>query len=177
MSALHYGTYDYSDSLQIAAGHQSMEHPAADYAKHVMQVAVAGTNVCLSDGSTNVLPVGSTAQITAAWQLHARLVRRSLEHGFYQGWDLHPAQLVTRFISTYAFYRDGFAPAATRLRNYLEGADSGTLDEPATARPLARFVQRGVQCGAIDEAEVEGQCGVPLSALTAVLRPSATREA
>lgn len=177
VSALHYGTYDYSDALHIAPGHQSMEHPAADYAKHVMQVAAAGTNVRLSDGSTNVLPVGSSAEITAAWRLHARLVRRSLEHGFYQGWDLHPAQLVTRFISTYAFYREGFAPAVTRLCNYLEAADSGILDEPATARPLARFVQRGVQCGAIDEAEVEGECGMPASALEAALRPPTTLEA
>ncbi|WP_309126260.1 DUF6986 family protein, partial [Kocuria sp.] len=74
VEALHYGTYDYSDSLQVAAAYQSMEHPAADHAKAVMQVAVAGTGVRLSDGSTNVLPTGDEEQRRAAWALHARLV-------------------------------------------------------------------------------------------------------
>src|SRR3954452_7564450 len=91
-TGLHYGTYDYSAALGISAAHQSMEHPAADHAKAVMQVAAAGTGVRLSDGSTNILPVGDRTAVHAAWRLHARLVRRSLERGFYQGWDLHPAQ-------------------------------------------------------------------------------------
>src|SRR5260370_37205838 len=68
---LHYGTYDYSAACGIAAGYQAMDHPVADYAKAVMQVAAAGTGVRLSDGSTNVLPVGDTASVHAAWQLHA----------------------------------------------------------------------------------------------------------
>ena len=92
-----------------------MEHPVADYAKDVMQAAVAGTGVHLSDGSTNILPVGSDEQIQAAWRLHHRLVRRSLERAIYQGWDLHPAQLPTRFIANITFYREGFDRAATRL--------------------------------------------------------------
>ena len=154
ISALHYGTYDYSDSVQIAAEYQSMEHPAADYAKAVMQVAVAGTGVRLSDGSTNILPLGTPEEIRAAWQLHARLVRRSLERGFYQGWDLHPAQLPTRYLATYAFYRRGFPAAAERLGNYVHRRESTVLDEPATARALARFIQRAAACGAVTEAEV-----------------------
>ena len=111
-TSLHYGTYDYSASCGIAAAYQSMEHPAADHAKAVMQVAAAGTGVHLSDGSTNVLPVGDHDDVVTAWQLHGRLVRRSLERGYYQGWDLHPAQLPSRFLATYAFYREGLEPAA-----------------------------------------------------------------
>ncbi|WP_322938575.1 DUF6986 family protein [Nocardioides bizhenqiangii] len=154
-TGLHYGTYDYSASCGIAAGYQSMEHPAADHAKAVMQVAAAGTGVFVSDGSTNVLPVGDRDAVHAGWRLHARLVRRSLERGFYQGWDLHPAQLPSRFAATYAFYREGLPSAAARLRAYLGGGDSGFLDEPATATALAGFVLRGVECGAVDDSEVE----------------------
>ncbi|WP_104053312.1 MULTISPECIES: aldolase/citrate lyase family protein [unclassified Arthrobacter] len=168
VSALHYGTYDYSDSVQIAAQYQSMEHPAADYAKAVMQVAAAGTGVRLSDGSTNILPLGTPEEIRTAWQLHARLVRRSLERGFYQGWDLHPAQLPTRFLATYAFYREGFDAAARRLDTYVRKQVGTVLDEPATARALARFVHRGLLCGALTEAEIEqgtGLTGVELAAL------------
>lgn len=154
VSALHYGTYDYSASLQIAAAYQSMEHPAADFAKQVMQVAVAETGVRLSDGSTNVIPVGDPDHVRGAWQLHARLVRRSLERGYYQGWDLAATQLPTRYLATYAFYREGFAAAATRLDNYLHGSDATIMDEPATARALARFVVRGLECGAVTAEEV-----------------------
>jgi citrate lyase beta subunit len=153
-TGLHYGTYDYSASCGIAAAHQSLEHPVADHAKAVMQAAAAGTGVRLSDGSTNVLPVGDPGQVAAAWHNHLRLVRRSLERGYYQGWDLHPAQLPTRYAATFAFYRDGFPAAAARLRAYLGRQDSAILDEPATARALADFVLRGLDCGAVSTDEV-----------------------
>jgi len=154
VTSLHYGTYDYSASLQIAAGYQSADHPAADHAKQVMQLAVAGTGVQLSDGSTNVLPVGDPDQVRSAWLLHADLVRRALRRGFYQGWDLHPGQLPTRFLATFAFYREGFPQAARRLADYLSSTGSGVLDEPATARALARYLHRGLACGAVDESEL-----------------------
>ncbi|GAA4589964.1 citrate lyase beta subunit [Actinoplanes octamycinicus] len=151
-TGLHYGTYDYSAAAGVAAAHQSMEHPAADYAKAVMQAAAAQTGVRLSDGSTNILPIGDRAAVHAAWRLHHRLVRRSLERGFYQGWDLHPAQLPSRFAATYAFFRDGRDAAVTRLRRYLDRQDSGILDEPATARALAGYLLRGLDCGALTDA-------------------------
>jgi citrate lyase beta subunit len=150
---LHYGTYDYSAACGIAAHLQSVEHPVADHAKSVMQVATAGTGVHVSDGSVNILPVGDPADVEAAWALHARLVRRSLDRGFYQGWDLHPAQLPTRYAATYAFFRDGVGAARTRLRSYLDRRAGGILDEPATARALAGYLLRGLDCGAVDEAE------------------------
>lgn len=177
VEALHYGTYDYSDSLQIAAAYQSMEHPAADHAKAVMQVAVAGTGVRLSDGSTNILPVGDDEQRLQAWRLHARLVRRSLERGYFQGWDLHAHQLPTRFLATYFFYREGFASAASRLKNYVHRLDSEFMDEPATARALARFVHRGVQCGAISGEELEESTGIQARELFALAHPKAARMA
>ncbi|MER7246330.1 aldolase [Kribbella sp. NPDC000426] len=153
VTGLHYGTYDYSASLGVAAAYQSMEHPVADHAKDVMQLAAAGTGVFVSDGSTNVLPVGDA--VHDAWRLHFRLVRRSLARAIYQGWDMHPAQLPTRFAATYLFYREGFDQAARRLRAYLGDGESGYLDEPATATALAAFVLRGIECGAIDTTEFD----------------------
>jgi len=156
-AGLHYGTYDYSAALGIAPAQQSMDHPAADHARAVMQLAAAGTGIPVSDGSTNVLPVGDTAAVRAAWALHARLVRRSLERGFHQGWDPHPPQLPPRFAATYAFFRDGLPAATTRLRAYLDDASSGIADEPATARALAGYLIRGIDCGAVtpDELSVD----------------------
>ena len=170
---LHYGTYDYSAACGIAAGYQSMEHPVADHAKAVMQVAAAGTGVRLSDGSTNRLPVGDRAAVQAAWRLHARLVRRSLERGFYQGWDLHPAQLPSRYAAVFAFYREGLPAAAARLRAYLERTGSEFLDEPATARALADFLVRAVDCGATDSGEVAELSGVPPHRLAVLARRAA----
>ncbi|HET6504944.1 MAG TPA: aldolase [Amycolatopsis sp.] len=166
-SGLHYGTYDYSAGLSIAAAYQSMDHPAADFAKAVMQVAAAGTGVRLSDGSTNRLPVGDA--VLPAWREHLRLVRRSLERGFYQGWDLHPHQLPTRFAATYAFFREGLPAAVARLRDYAGQIDGNVLDEPATAQALASFLLRGLDCGALDEGEIP----VPLSDLHRYARRAA----
>ena len=151
---LHYGTYDYSASLGIAAAHQASDHPAADHAKATMQLAVAGTGAAAVDGSTNILPVGSRDEVHAAWRLHAGLVRRALERGFYQGWDLHPAQLVTRYVATYAFFRAAMPAAATRLRAYVGQVEGGVLDEPATAKALASVLIRGLDCGALSNAEI-----------------------
>ena len=173
VSALHYGTYDYSASLGIAAEHQSMEHPAADYAKAVMLVAVAGTGVRLSDGSTNILPIGEPENIKRAWALHARLVARSLAAGYYQGWDLHAAQLPTRFLATYDFYRSGFDAASLRLKNYVHKLESTILDEPATARALARFIHRGLMCGALTNTEVADAVGLCPDELAQLAHPQA----
>ena len=166
---LHYGTYDYSASLGIAAGYQSIEHPAADYARAVMQVAAAGTGVRLSDGSTSVFPAGGREDVLAGWRLHARLVRRSLERGFYQGWDLHPAQLVSRYAATYAFYREGLPAASDRLRGYASRAAFGQ-EEPATARALAGFLLRGLDCGAFSEPEIVEVTGLDAAALRTARR-------
>jgi hypothetical protein len=159
LTGLHYGTYDYSAALGIAAAHQSSDHPAADFAKQVLQVAVAGTGVRAVDGSTNVLPVGDREQVHGAWRLHAGLVRRALERGFYQGWDLHPAQLVTRYTATYAFYRAALPAAVARLAAYLDRTSGGVLDEPATARALAAVLVRGLDCGALDAEEIRAGGG------------------
>ena len=166
---LHYGTYDYSAALGIAAAQQSLDHPAADHAKAVMQTAAAGTGVRLSDGSTNVLPVGSSASVHAAWRLHARLVRRALERGFYQGWDLHPAQLPTRYLATFAFYRAGAHEASSRLSAYAHGTPGGVLDEPATAQALATFLLGGLHCGALRPNEI----GIDEATLRALVERSA----
>jgi hypothetical protein len=87
-------------------------------------------------------------------------VRRSLERGYYQGWDMHPAQLVTRYTGTYGFFRDGLAVSTARLRAYAEKAESDVLDEPATAQALAGFLVRGLDCGALDEAETSALTGL-----------------
>jgi citrate lyase beta subunit len=169
---LHYGTYDYSAFCGIAAPYQSLEHPAADHAKAVMQAAAAGTGIRLSDGSTNVLPIGDPVQVRAGWELHLRLVRRSLERGFYQGWDLHPAQLPTRFAATYAFYLDGFEQAASRLRRYVAHEPGSVLDEPATARALSSYVVRALDCGAVSVSEATAATGLTASDLAGLARPT-----
>ena len=122
-----------------------------------MQVAAAGTGVRLVRRLHQ--PAAGRRQLVPAWREHVRLVRRSLERGFYQGWDLHPAQLPTRYAATYAFFRDGFDAAAERLRAYVGAQDSSILDEPATARALSDYVVRGLDCGAFGEAEVSPRPG------------------
>jgi hypothetical protein len=40
--------------------------------------------------------------VHAVWRLHATHVRHWLRHGFWQGWDLHPAQLPSRYAAVHA---------------------------------------------------------------------------
>jgi hypothetical protein len=133
-----------------------MAHPACDFAKHVMQASLAGTGVWLSDGATNVMPVGDTDAVHAAWRLQAAHVRHSLVGGYYQGWDLHPAQLVARYAAVYAFYLEALPAATARLSSFVAKAAQATLvgevfDDAATGQGLLNFFLRALACGAISE--------------------------
>ena len=154
----HFGTYDYTAGCSITASHQRMDHPVCDFAKHMMQVNLSGTGVTISDGATNVMPVGDAASVRRAWKLHFDHIQHSLVSGYYQGWDLHPAQLATRYAAVYSFFLDGLEPAAARLRNFIEKAAQATLvgdvfDDAATGQGLLNYFLRGRSCGAFTEAE------------------------
>jgi len=183
LTAAHFGTYDYTASLNITAAYQRMRHTACDFARSVMQVALAGTGVWLSDGSTTVMPVPlhrrsadgpplaaheaaeNRASVHNAWRMHYDDVRHSLESGFYQGWDLHPAQLVTRYAAVYAFFLTGLEQQGARLRNFVERAAQATLvgdvfDDAATGQGLLNFFFRAINCGALTEDEAVRMTGV-----------------
>ncbi|WP_327685441.1 DUF6986 family protein [Streptomyces sp. NBC_00467] len=170
-TGLHYGTFDYSACLGVSAAYQASDHPAADHAKAVMQVAAAGTGVRVSDGSTNVLPVGPTGQVHDAWRLHYGLTRRALARAYYQGWDMHPGHLPTRYAAVFAFYREGFEQAAARLAAYANHAGGDVMDEPATAKALSSYLLRGIDCGALDTAEVAGLTGLTRAGLDSFAAP------
>jgi len=185
--AAHFGTYDYTASLNITAAYQQLTHPANDFAKSVIQVALAGTGVWISDGSTNVLPVpphrasegrsltsaereANRRAVHAAWKLHYDHVRHSLSRGFYQGWDLHPAQLPTRYAALYAFFLEGLEAASARLKNFVEKAGQATLvgevfDDAATGQGLLNHFLRAWGCGAITEEEAVEMSGLSLDDL------------
>ena len=170
VTSLHYGTFDYSAGLGIAAAYQSADHPAADHAKNVMQVSAAQTGVRISDGSTNVVAFGDTDQAHQTWKLHYDLVERSLIRGIYQGWDMHPGHLPTRYLANYLFYRRSMPDACKRLSAYMAKTAGDVMDEPATARMLAMALLRGVHCGAIDEHEVREASGLTLDQLVELTR-------
>lgn len=150
-SALHFGTYDYTAACGIAATDQALDHPAADHAKAVMQVAAAQTGVWICDGSTQIVP---DADPEGAFRNHHRLVERALRRGYYQGWDMHPGHLITRWLATYDFFRTATDVAVPRLRAYLDRRSGGVVDEPATAEALATTVLRGLRCGAVTADEL-----------------------
>ncbi|MFJ3234988.1 DUF6986 family protein [Streptomyces sp. NPDC086787] len=170
-TGLHYGTFDYSACLGVSAAHQASDHPAADHAKAVMQVAAAGTGVRVSDGSTNVLPVGPTDKVHAAWRLHYGLTRRALARAYYQGWDMHPGHIPTRYAAVFAFYREGFEQAAGRLARYVNRTGGDVMDEPATAKALSGYLLRGLDCGALGIAEVARLTGLTRADLEAYATP------
>jgi len=168
--AAHFGTYDYTAACSNTAAHQHMLHPVCDFAKSVMQVALAGTGIWLSDGATNVMPVGGREAVHRAWRLHATHIRHSLTNGFYQGWDLHPAQLPSRFATVFAFFLEGLDAASERLRNFVDKAAQATLvgdvfDDAATGQGLLNYFLRALNCGAISEQEAVQKSGLTLDEL------------
>jgi citrate lyase beta subunit len=186
--AAHFGTYDYTAGCNITAAHQHMLHPACDFAKNMMQVSFAGTGIWLSDGATNIMPVAphrsvdggppltaeqieeNRAVVHRAWKLHYEHIQHSLVTGFYQGWDLHPAQLPTRYAAVYAFFLESLEAASERLKNFVEKAAKATLvgdvfDDAATGQGLLNYFLRAINCGAITEEEALQLSGLTLQEL------------
>jgi citrate lyase beta subunit len=171
VTGAHFGTYDYTALCGITASWQHMRHDACDFAKHMMQVALAQTGVKLSDGATNIMPVAphraspdrplTEAQrrenreaVHRAWKVHFDDATHSLVNGYYQGWDLHPAQLPTRYAALYAFFLSARPAATQRLRNFVDKAAQATLvgdvfDDAATGQGLLNFFARGLSSGAL----------------------------
>ena len=175
----HFGTYDFTASCNITARYQLPDHPACDFARHIMQVSLAGTGIMISDGATTVMPVGphraqpggppltpeqdeeNRSAVHRAWRIHFEDVRHSLRDAFYQGWDLHPAQFPTRYAAVFSFFHEAKDEAGARLKAFVEKAAQATLvgaffDDAATGQGLLNFFLRGINCGAISEAEVLG---------------------
>lgn len=186
--AAHFGTYDYTAGCNITAAHQHMLHPACDFAKHMMQVSFAGTGIWLSDGATNIMPVAphrfveggpaltqeqieeNKEVVHRAWRLHYNHIQHSLTNAFYQGWDLHPAQLPTRYAAVYAFFLESLEAASERLKNFVEKAAKATLvgdvfDDAATGQGLLNYFLRAINCGALTESEAVQLSGLTLAEL------------
>jgi len=186
--AAHFGTYDYTASCSITAAHQHMMHPSCDFAKHMMQVSLGGTGIWLSDGATNIMPVAphrfseggspltpeqieeNRVTVHRAWKLHYDHIQHSLEGAFYQGWDLHPAQLPTRYAAVYAFFLESLDAASERLRNFVEKAAKATLvgdvfDDAATGQGLLNYFLRAINCGALTEEEAIELSGLTIAEL------------
>ena len=170
--AAHFGTYDYTASCGITAKYQTMAHPVCDFAHHMTKVALAGTGIFLSDGATNVIPVApnrgeklskekikeNVDSVHNAWRIGYSHTMHSLINGFYQGWDLNPAQLPMRYAATYNFFLSSYNDAAFRLKTFMERAAVSTLtgdifDDAATGQGLLNFFLKAMNCGAISEEE------------------------
>jgi citrate lyase beta subunit len=170
--AAHFGTYDYTASCGITAKYQTMAHPVCDFAHHMTKVALGGTGIFLSDGATNVMPVAphrgeklsgkqlkeNRESVHHAWQIGYGHTLHSLINGFYQGWDLNPAQLPMRYAATYYFFLSSMDDATHRLKTFVDRAAISTLtgdifDDAATGQGLLNFFLKAMNCGAITEKE------------------------
>ncbi|MFI5232530.1 MAG: DUF6986 family protein [Gemmatimonadales bacterium] len=176
-----FGAYDYTSALGISASQQTLRHPACDFARNMMLVALAGSRIQLSDGATAVLPVPvhtapkggaltpaqqgeNRREVHAAWRIHRDNIRHAMTSGYYQGWDLHPAQLVSRYAATYEFFIEGLEPAAARTKNFLAKSARATrvgtvFDDMATVRGLGNHFRRALNAGAITEEEMNTLLG------------------
>jgi citrate lyase beta subunit len=171
--AAHVGAYDFTASLDVVASSQRLDHPSLDVLRQLLKLSLGGTGVFLADGATTQLPLPphkgqdlsdaqraeNAAVVHAAWRAHASNVRRALDQGYWQGWDLHPGQLVPRYVTTFAFFLEAKDAMTKRLSHFVAQLGRATsvgdtFDDAATGQGLLNFFLRGLGCGALTEAEV-----------------------
>jgi citrate lyase beta subunit len=176
---LHFGTYDYTAGRNLTAVNQHMLHYSCDFAREIMQVATAGTGIWVSDGGTNILPVAphsansgraltasqiaeNSSAVHCAWKIHFDHVRHSLANGFYQGWDLHPAQLPTRHAAVISFFLENLDITSERLRNFIAANSviGQVSDDAATGQGLLNYFRRAIYSGAVSIDEAERMTGL-----------------
>ena len=173
MIATAFGTYDYTAACNITAKYQDMGHAVCDFAHHFMKVSLGATGIWLSDGATNVMPIGphrgnsltaeqlaeNKAVVFRSWKKAFDHTRYSLWKGLYQGWDLNPAQFPMRYAAVYSFFLESYEDAAKRLKAFVEKAARATLtddvfDDAATGQGLLNYFLRAMNCGAISAEDV-----------------------
>ncbi len=173
MIATAFGTYDYTAACNITAKYQDMGHAVCDFAHHFMKVSLGATGIWLSDGATNVMPIGphrganltaeqlaeNKAVVFRSWKKAYDHTRYSLWKGLYQGWDLNPAQFPMRYAAVYSFFLESYEDAAKRLKAFVEKAARATLtddvfDDAATGQGLLNYFLRAMNCGAISAEDV-----------------------
>jgi len=171
--AAHFGAYDYTASFGISGVHQHLQHEACNFARQMMQIALSPLSIRLSDSVTTKMPIPiykgenlTQEQLTEnklavrnAWRKHFNNVTNSLINGFYQSWDLHPAQLAARYAAVYAFFLESAAEQGKRLKGFVEKATQASLtgntfDDAASAQGLLNFFGRAFSCGAMIETEI-----------------------
>ncbi len=172
-TGMHFGTYDYTASCSITAKYQEMNHPVCDFAHHMTKVALAHTGIWLSDGATNTMPIGphrgdqltyeqmseNRAVVHRAWKKGYDHIRHSLWNGYFQGWDLNPAQVPMRYAAVFAFFLESYDDAVERLKTFVEKAARATLigdvfDDAATGQGLLNYFLKALNSGAISEEDV-----------------------
>lgn len=166
--AVHFGPYDYMSSLEIPSSEQTLNNPICLEARHLLKLALAGTHIRLADGPTITLPIAphrganlttqqqeeNSQYILSSWKMSYQNIRESLRQGYYQGWDLHPAQLPIRYLTVYEFLRIDLDKAIARVQNFVQQRGMATtidniLDDAATIRGLAFWILQAVDCGAL----------------------------
>ncbi len=175
--SLHFGVYDFTSALGIGSAGQSIDHLACDFARLWMQIAAGlAPGLGLSDGIISRLPIvpkvltaASEADFKAAWRYNFQQIMRSLSLGFYQGWDLHPAQLPVRHIANYAFVMRELEGAVGRLKTFCEKASTashigGVFDDRASVLGLLNFFDRAQLSGVLSATEIQ-DLGIDLAAV------------
>jgi citrate lyase beta subunit len=180
-TSAHFGAYDFTSSFGIVAEHQHLHHDSCNFARQLMQVSLTPLGIRLSDSVTTEMPIpvhrgdGLSEQqqkenahaVHKAWRLHFNNVTTSMIDGFYQSWDLHPAQLIPRYAAVNAFFLDSFESSALRLRGFMDQATKAMVtgnqfDDAASAQGLLNFFIRARSCGALTDDEIVAETGLTI---------------
>ena len=173
VNSAHFGAFDYTASFGISGVYQHLRHEACNFARQMMQIALAPVHIRLSDSVTIEMPVAvhkgdsltneqmkeNLRLVHSAWRKHHNNVTTSLINGFYQSWDLHPAQLPARYAAVYTFFLESADEQGKRLKGFMEKATRANLtgnvfDDAASAQGLLNFFARAASCGAMTEKEI-----------------------
>lgn len=178
-ASAHFGAFDFTSRYGITAEQQHLRHQACDFARNMMQLSLSPLGIRLSDSVTTELPIPvhksenlsiekiaeNQFAVRKAWRRHFNNICHSQNNGFFQSWDLHPAQLVPRYAAVYVHFLESFDTQAKRLRGFLEKATQAMttgniFDDLASAEGLLNFFSQGIRCGAFSAEQAGAATGL-----------------
>lgn len=176
--AINIGIYDFTSMLGVAAQSQEYKHPFAGLLRLLLKMEIVQKRIYLSDGATHILPVeiygkekdsahpndalrsANRDAIHKAWRLAYNNNLHSLYYGIYQGWDLHPYQLIPRYVALYKYFLNDLSNSIERMKNFL-GSDTNQsltshfFDDAASALGLYNYFVKAASCGAITDDDIK----------------------
>ncbi len=143
---LHIGIYDYLSELGVPPSAQGQNHFFIQQLEYFLVSNFSHLEI--SDGVNQSIPnSGNLMEAMKILKCQYRLNLEKMDRGINRGWDIHPFQLVARYLALICFFEKNTANMQQRYENFTNSNQKAQklgviFDDAASMRGVESFLER-----------------------------------